>query len=105
MTASIERRCQRPTVASRSRLVTSSPAAPIRSASRALTRFHRPPRVRYAGKTFYRQLRGRAEGVCGLTLPKRGSGKKHVRVIFKPRGSSADALKRGTSRRLTVVTR
>ena len=52
--------------------------------------------VRYDGKELQRQLRGRDEGVRVLTLPRRGSGKKHVRVVYEPRGSSAEVLARGS---------
>ncbi len=89
-----------PGSAGRSRL-----ALEVRIATPATDRPVGHLKVRYAGRTFHRLMRGSDEGVRVLTLPKGRSGKKHVRVVFKPRGSSTEVLKRGTSRRLTVVVR
>ena len=61
--------------------------------------------VRYGGTSFLRAMLPRAGGERTLTLPPRRPGVKNVRVVFQPRGGTAEVLRRGVSRKLTVLVR
>ena len=61
--------------------------------------------VRYGGRRLVRGLSAGDDGGRTLTLPSRRPGRRVVRVVFLPRGESADALTRAISRRLFVRVR
>ena len=80
-------------------------ALEVRIATRATDRPAGRLLVRYDGRTFRRSMSARAGGVRTLSVPRGRAGRKHVRVVFQPRGASAEVLKRATSRPLVVRVR